>query len=274
LYAVGTGTTIDHIQVSYSGDDSYEWFGGTVNCKYLVSLRGLDDEYDTDNGFRGKVQFIVAIRDPQVADQSDSNGFESDNDADGSLLTPTTAPVFSNATIFGPYAVSSGTPNSLFKRAMHIRRSSQLSVFNSLFVGWPIGLMIDGALGNSPTMAGNNTIQIEKCVLAGMPTNFAVTSTTPPATPYSVAEEQAYFEASSRGNFDNKTVADILGGTLLSMTNPTLLPPANSFYLTGASFTNSKLTNSFFTPVSYLGAFGTTNWTAGWCNFDPQNTQY
>ena len=92
LYAVGSGTTIDHIQVSYSGDDSYEWFGGTVNCKYLVALRGWDDEWDTDNGYSGKVQFYVSLRDPAIADQSTSNGFESDNDADGSTLTPLPLP--------------------------------------------------------------------------------------------------------------------------------------------------------------------------------------
>src|SRR5262249_16991269 len=39
--AVGDGTTIDHVQVSYSNDDSYEWFGGTVNCKYLIAFRGI-----------------------------------------------------------------------------------------------------------------------------------------------------------------------------------------------------------------------------------------
>ncbi|MBG0858010.1 MAG: hypothetical protein IQL11_00795, partial [Bacteroidales bacterium] len=44
--------------------------------------------------------------------------------------------------------------------------------------------------------------------------------------------------------------------------------------LGGASFTNTRLTDSFFTPVGYRGAFGTANWTAGWCNFDPQNTDY
>ena len=280
IYSVGTGTTIDHIQVSYSGDDSYEWFGGTVNCKYLVALRGLDDEYDTDNGFRGKVQFALGIRDPQVADQSGSNGFESDNDAEGDQLTPVTAPVFSNVTLFGPYAVSASTPNSNFKRVMHLRRSTQLSVYNSIFVGWPKGLIIDGALGNAPAMAQNNTLQIEKCILAGMITNFEeapATSGTPPVAAnmlFSVADQQTWFDLASRSNDRTKTVADILGANLLSLTSPSLLPSAGAIFLTGASFTNSKLTNSFFTSVTYLGAFGTTNWTSGWCNFDPQNAGY
>jgi hypothetical protein len=55
--SVGSGTTIEYVQVSYSGDDAFEWFGGTVNGKYLVSYRAFDDDFDTDFGFTGKVQY-------------------------------------------------------------------------------------------------------------------------------------------------------------------------------------------------------------------------
>ena len=89
---VGRGTTIDYVQVSYSGDDSYEWFGGTVNCKHLIAYRGWDDDFDTDFGFQGKLQYLVGIRDPEIADASESNGFESDNDGSGSVNTPRTSP--------------------------------------------------------------------------------------------------------------------------------------------------------------------------------------
>jgi hypothetical protein len=273
LYAVGRGTTIDHIQVSYSGDDSYEWFGGSVNCKYLVCIRGLDDEYDTDNGFSGKVQFLFGLRDPNVSDQSGSNGYESDNDAEGDQLTPITKPTFSNVTFYGPLTVSATLPaNHLFKRAMHIRRSSQLSTYNSVFVGWPKGLLLDGALGNTPTAAENNDLQIENCIMAGMQTNYEVATGTV-ATPYTLAQVEAYYTAAARGNSINAQ-AEIIGANLISLTNPSLLPPAGSPALTGAKFTNSRLTDAFFTPVTYKGAFGTTNWTSGWCNFDPQNTDY
>jgi hypothetical protein len=273
FYAVGRGTTVDHIQVSYSGDDSYEWFGGSVNCKYLVCIRGLDDEYDTDNGFSGKVQFLFGLRDPNVSDQSGSNGYESDNDAEGDQLTPITKPTFSNATFYGPLTVSATLPaNHLFKRAMHIRRSSQLSTYNSVFVGWPKGLLLDGALGNTPTAAENNDLQIENCIMAGMQANYEVATGTV-ATPYTLAQVEAYYTAAARGNSIN-TQTEIIGANLISLTNPSLLPPAGSPALTGAKFTNSRLSDAFFTPVTYKGAFGTTNWTSGWCNFDPQNTDY
>lgn len=56
--SVGSGTQVDHVQVSYSNDDSFEWFGGSVNCKYLVAYHGWDDDFDTDNGFQGKCSFV------------------------------------------------------------------------------------------------------------------------------------------------------------------------------------------------------------------------
>ncbi len=273
LYAVGSGTTIDHVQVSYSGDDSYEWFGGAVNCKYLVALRGLDDEFDTDNGYKGNLQFIFGLRDPDISDQSGSNGFESDNDADGSTLTPLTRPVFSNVTLYGPLTVSETLPaNHLYKRAMHIRRGSQLSVYNSVFAGWPKGLMLDGTVGNTPTAADNNDLQIESSLLSGMTANYEAASGTP-ATPYSLTQIEAYYTSVERDNSVN-TLSEIIGTSLISLTSPALLPDAGSPSLTGASFTNTRLTDSFFIPVTYKGAFGTTDWTTGWCNFDPQNTDY
>src|SRR5687767_12583169 len=51
---VGKGTVIDHIQVYYAKDDAFEWFGGTVDCKYLIAYKTQDDDFDTDNGYRGK----------------------------------------------------------------------------------------------------------------------------------------------------------------------------------------------------------------------------
>lgn len=111
LGSVGSGTKIDHVQVSYSNDDSYEWFGGTVNCKYLIAYKGWDDDFDTDNGFSGKVQFGLSVRDSKLADVSQSNSFESDNNADGSNSEPHTSAVFSNMTFIGPKAVDASFVN-------------------------------------------------------------------------------------------------------------------------------------------------------------------
>ena len=147
------------------------------------------------------------------------------------------------------------------------------SVYNSVFAGFPQGLSIDGQKGNSPTRADQNELQIENTILAGMTVNY-VEKTGTVAVPYTVAQHQAYFTAAARSNSDNMTVADIIGAGFISLTSPNLLPASGSPLLSGASFTNSRLTDSFFTPTIYRGAFGTVNWTSGWCNWNPQNTVY
>lgn len=265
LYSVGKGTIIDHIQVSYCGDDSFEWFGGTVNCKYLIAFRGWDDDFDTDNGYSGKVQFFVGLRDPASADQSQSNGFESDNDADGSTLSPYTSAVFVNGSVFGPLVTPATSINSLYRHAMQLRRGTRLSIYNTVFAGWPYGLYIDGQKGDSPAQAAANVLQIENCVMAGMGNNYINTY---------LADAEEWYNDASRNNqvFDTNEQLQITNP--FNLTAPNFLPATSSPLLSGASFTNSRLNDPFFTPVTYRGAFGTTDWTANWCNFDPQNTDY
>lgn len=172
LGGVGSGTKLEYIQVSYSGDDSYEWFGGTVNAKHLIEYRGWDDDFDTDFGFRGMIQFAVSLRDKDIADPgSGSNGFESDNDGTGSTNTPITQPVFSNISIFGPKYDMATAINSNFKRAMHLRRNTRLNAYNSVFAGWPTGLFIDGTASQGNATSGD--MKIQRCVMSGMGSFFA-----------------------------------------------------------------------------------------------------
>ena len=217
---VGTGTTIDYIQVSYSGDDSFEWFGGKVNAKHLIAFKGFDDDFDTDFGYTGNLQFVVSLRDPDLADVSGSNGFESDNDAGGTSNTPVTHPTFSNVSIFGPLATSGTTIDIDYKRAMHIRRNSACSVYNSLFEGFPFGLFLDGALTQGNATA--NTLQIENTFLSGMTTTYASVF------------EQTYFENASRSNTAYANNSSMLMTDPFNMTNPNFLPSSTSPVLTAS----------------------------------------
>lgn len=167
--AVGRKTVIDYVQVSFANDDAFEWFGGTVNCKHLVSYRNLDDDFDTDNGYRGFVQFALAVRDPNIADNpsvSTSEGFESDNDPTGSTNTPKTSAIFSNVTVIGPYRGNTSNPiASGFRRGARIRRNSELKIFNSIFMDHPRGIHIDGtACENNAT---NNLLKFKYNIVAG-----------------------------------------------------------------------------------------------------------
>ncbi|HOY31291.1 MAG TPA: T9SS type A sorting domain-containing protein [Bacteroidales bacterium] len=165
--AVGNKTIIDYIQVSYSGDDAFEWFGGNVNCKHLVSFRTWDDDFDTDNGCSGMLQFGVALRDPAIADPgSGSNGFESDNDANGSVNQPVTKAVFSNFSMFGPKVTKTATINTNYKSALHLRRSTAIKIFHSVFAGYKDGLKIEGATTDS--LAQMNQLNLQYCNIAGI----------------------------------------------------------------------------------------------------------
>jgi hypothetical protein len=168
---VGRGTTLDYIQVSFCGDDSYEWFGGTVNAKHLIAFRGWDDDFDTDYGYRGMVQYAVSLRDPAVADAgSGSNSFESDNDGQGSDATPVTQALFSNVSSFGPLVTPTTTINANYKRAMHLRRNTKLNIYNAIFAGYPTGLFIDGTASQASATSGD--LKVSNSILAGCKKKF------------------------------------------------------------------------------------------------------
>lgn len=267
LGGVGKGTQIDHIQVSYSGDDAFEWFGGNVDAKNLISFRTFDDDFDTDNGYSGNVQFGLVLRDPNVADKSGSNSFESDNDAKGTDNSPFTSPVFSNLTMVGPLKTTGDLVNSFYKNGAHIRRNSRLSLFNSIIMGYPNALLMDGS--KTEGSIDNGDLAMQNNIIAGNKTNYKVAT----GSSYSV---QAWFENSANSNRVMGNVNDVMLESPFTLTNPDVMPKSGSPALNGASFSHSKLNNNFFDKsATYLGAVNSSNnWLEGWTNFDPQNADY
>jgi PKD domain/Secretion system C-terminal sorting domain len=267
LGGVGSSTTIEHVQTSFGGDDAFEWFGGTVNGKWLVAYKTVDDMFDTDFGYQGKNQWVLGISDPNIADVSGSNGFESDNDAQGTSNGPKTDADFSNVTILGPLDFST-TINTNFKRAAHIRRCSYLDVFNSALTGFPIGLLLDGACTNdgfttsgdvefvANTLANKTGSNVATTVAASLPTIFN--------------------EFIASGNDSLAAFADLklVDPTGFATGNPDFRPGNGSPLLTGADFTSPTVANPFFTTTTYRGAMGDTDWTDCWTEWDPINTDY
>ncbi|HRI46869.1 MAG TPA: T9SS type A sorting domain-containing protein [Ignavibacteriaceae bacterium] len=264
---VGRGTTLEYIQVSYCGDDSYEWFGGTVNAKYLVAINAVDDDFDVDFGFRGNVQFGFILRDPNIADISGSNGFESDNDNTGTFNTPRTKPIFSNVTIVGPMADTSSSRNPNYRRGAHIRRSSQTSIYNSIIMGYPVGLLIDGS--GTVNSAVGDSMQIRNSIWAGLRVGNSFTTTV------ASFDADAWYKTASYGNRAYIQPSEVFLTNPFNLTAPNPVPLANSPAVTGASFANSNL-STFFAQTSYVGAFDPSGqrWDDGWTNYDPVNTSY
>ena len=264
---VGSGTVVDYIQVSYANDDSFEWFGGTVNCKHLISFRTLDDDFDTDNGFSGTVQFGICLRDSAVADISKSEAFESDNDANGSTLLPQTKAVFSNMTIVGPRQTSANIGNSLFLAGAQIRRNSSESIFNSIIIGWPTGLLIDASKGSPTDLNIPGTLFVQNTIIGGCnnPVKYAASSTSP--TGATDASVLAWFSSPAYGNTITATTDEVKLAAPFNYANPDFTPQPGSPALSGAAFANPKV--SILENVNYRGAVGPFDtWTKDWTKFN------
>jgi len=228
LGGVGSGTTIDHIQVYRSGDDAFEWFGGTVNAKYLVSSFTWDDDFDTDYGFSGMVQFAVALRDSSIADPgSGSNGFESDNDGSGSGNTPVTNPIFSNVSMFGPKVTPSTSINTNYKRAMHLRRNTQIDIYNTFFAGYKDGLFVDGS-------AARQNLADGELLLYGITLAYCSGSYFPDD---SLNVVRNYFNETSRNNDTLLSHSDLQITDPFNYSDPDFRPIAGSPVLSGSVFT-------------------------------------
>ena len=279
--AVGDGTTIHHVQVSYSGDDSFEWFGGTVNAKYLIAYNTIDDDYDTDNGYSGKVQFGLVKRVSSIADISNSEAFESDNDSKSSEKEPFTRPVFSNFTCIGPVqdtnwtsGTGTGKYHSRFLTGAQIRRNSRMSLLNSVLLGWPAGIELTG--DNTVRAAGADSIYIRYNNFYGIKNNkfFYLGSGTNPTTSVDAnwLSKSEYGNEFVNGNGKTDILAMINDGFGISSFNP--LPMTSATYLTTAKYDIPVLSDQFFDKVSFRGGFGTERWDLPWSNYDPVNTDY
>lgn len=172
LGGVGSGTTIDYVAVTESRDDAIEWFGGSVNASHLISINALDDMFDTDNGYNGKIQYALGVADPLRADKSQSNGFESDNNAGGTnVVSPNrfTHPTYDFITIVGvansaAALDSTKQPSSTgrYGRGAHFRRAAEFSLNHAIIMGYNYGISMDSALGSPSTIdkyySGTSTI--------------------------------------------------------------------------------------------------------------------
>ena len=276
LIGVGTGTTIDHVQVSYSGSDAFSWFGGTARAKNLFAYRNTDDDWSIDWGYVGNAQFGVSLRDPAVGTSTGSNGFEAEgySSTETTDVTPVvaingytqTAPTFANISNF---AFSTSPTTGLYQAGMYLQRNTAISIYNSLFYGYPEGLHLAGATTGALANLTSGSLDLRGIVLANVltPVVGAGAVTTDQATTYfSTGRSNQIIQSSDLASL-------LLRGETFSLSAPNFLPQTGSPLLTGA-VTTGKVADPFFTPVMYRGAFGTDNWTTGWTDFNPQAKDY
>lgn len=284
--AVGSKTVIRNVQVSYGGDDSFEWFGGAVDAKYIIAYNGIDDDFDTDNGYSGRIQFGLSYRFKDIADQSNSESFESDNDSKASENQPFTRPIFSNMTCIGAVQDTSWSAgigdnkyNSKFLAAAQIRRNSRMSLVNSVLVGWPAGLEFTN--DNTVRAAGEDSILVRNNSFIGIKNNKffyfgSGTSATDKVTTEWLSKTE-YANEFINGSGNTGALANLTAAYPAELQDLNPMPTANAQYLNSASFANARLSDGFFEQVSYRGAFAsdiTKRWDLPWSEYDPVNKVY
>ena len=284
--ALGSGTTIEYVQSMAGLDDSFEWFGGTVNGKYLVSYESGDDHFDAAEGYRGKNQFMIAMQSTQIEPLSgtgslalDPQGFEIDGcgsatgcpapaGASQQSATPYTMPVFANFTMIGTGALATSGDNG--GHGAVIRVGTGGTFINGIVARWPrSGMSVRDTTTFNRESA--DSLIVSHIVLAENAAANFHTST-------------AGFNADSVRNRLGMTTMTEHAGTAASLftalpgigavpTTGTIdwTPAAGSPAATGglAAFTGfiAQRAGSFIVPTAYRGAAdpaGTNKWWTGW----------
>ena len=286
---VGRGTIMEYNMVSFGGDDGFEWFGGTVDGKYFISHAMWDDDFDCDYGWSGNVQYGLVVRYPGYADQSESNAFECDNGPNDNDVEPYTTGTFSNVTVFGPIRTGNRVSNNNFAHAIDFRRRTAISIFNSVFTGFPRGLRM-----NQPSVYENYTVKnigvLENNIMVAPNADNKFRA----GTGVDVANVQSYWENANTVMTGPQDASELsiyanLGLDANLFYGPTQLAsdyPSNPNFAVssgsltnGADFSNPKFNEAnrsgfFDTGINFVGGFGSENWTAGWAEFDPVNKEY
>ena len=302
LGGVGANTIFQNVQVSHANDDSFEWFGGAVDGKNLIAWKGIDDDFDTDNGYSGLNQFGIAYRDFAVADFSGSNGFESDNEAAGDVtnpaLSPKTTAIFSNFTMYGPVTRATTPYNRFYKTGALLRRNTELDIYNTFFLGYPGDSTVnDGVQGGkessgvfiSGANAGNNAstgaIRFKKNTVA----TFNTVSNNRATDNVAGFNAEPWFNTAAFANtFSYNLSPNYLSQTAGALNiTPSFRQVPGSPALTGSSFSGSlsgdlPVGNLFattpagrgFSNVAYRGATSLTEWAEPWAEYNPALLKY
>lgn len=266
---VGRGTVVHHVEVLNSGDDAFEFFGGTVNAHHLLSFGNKDDDYDFDEAYSGNLQFIIAFR-TDLADNSGSEIVELDNNAAAADFFPATnhtTPTIVNATFIGPHslAVRAGS-GGRFDAAVYVRREGRIRLANSLI----ISDSLPAALAFTPTTR-NAVDNISPSTPDHSFIRYNIFQTySPTAVTWDNDESNPIVDGTSTAAFDGLLVGELASGTQgnSALTHPAdfkldgfLKPLAGSPALSGGVALNGL--DPFFVGTTQRGAVITSDpWTS------------
>ncbi len=239
LGGVGRGTVLEYIECYAIADDGFEFFGGTVNTKNLVSAFVDDDMFDTDQGWRGKNQFWFGIQEPGKKD----NAGELNGEPNGAAVnaTPVAAYEVYNATWIGAGTATTGN------RGMTIREYAAPKFYNCVFTDFGgSAVRLDD---KSAIHLASGLLDLRDNLFFGFAgplaenTNAEVLFTDTTRNNQNLDPRLRGISRQANGGLDPRPAAD----------SPALTSP------------RTAPNDGFYSPVAYMGAFDASDlWLHGW----------
>jgi hypothetical protein len=284
MYAVGSGTRLENVEVMTGLDDSFEWWGGAVDGRYLLSYESGDDHFDWSEGYRGRNQFLIAFQSQRLTpapgsgqQSSDPRGIEADgcDPVAGSFCTltetgasePFSGPVFANFAVVGPGTTVAGFPAD--GNGAVLRRGTGGTLDRGIIARWP-GIGLNGRDAWTDSLRLRDSLNITNMVLAENaggnydvdPSRFfqeAKFLTSNHRTAPTAAELFVSLNPGSNGQgFDWRPPAGAVSASVGTAVTPPLLAGRVAGYAYGA-----------WETTDYVGPAGTGGnaWWAGWTNW-------
>lgn len=277
LGAVGSGTTMEYVQAVSGLDDNFEFFGGAVDGKYMISYDAGDDHFDMSEGYQGRLQHVIAFQTRQVVPRpgagnvsSDPQGIENDGCAgsgcaDGQDTQPFNVPMIANFTLVGPSdGIFSGTSGGI---GMMLRRGTGGHYVNGVVARWErAGISLRDQTTLNRIQAGLLSVK-----------NLHVSDVGATFQPQTGSTVQGSVDLEANAIVEGtQTPAQLFASLPINPTNVSQLdwtPAASSPIATGglATFTGDLATKagSFVTATAYRGAANPAGpkWWAGWTNY-------
>jgi hypothetical protein len=268
LGGVGRGTTVEYVQVHAGLDDGIEFFGGTVNVRYLYLTANSDDSFDGSFGYNGKAQFILIQHDSTDSDK----GLEMDNTETSATYgnTPRTSPQVWNLTFVGRAEPSGGVAGANQSNdAIHIRRGNGTFIANALVQNARVGYDLDDA-ATCVDINGVLGPNIRSAIFANVPNLGNNDSDPSPCGPYTNATEMEEAFITDPANANTITSSTTIMVSPFDVQLPDFRPNPGQA-LGGAA----PPADPFFTQVTFIGAVEPANttksnapwysgWTRGW----------
>jgi hypothetical protein len=284
LAAVGSGTTIDHVQITESAKDGIVVRGGKVKATHMLSFKTKETDFRITNGYRENMQYWAAVKSNAVASSVGKLGLDISNDLGGSSNTPLTYPTISNFTFLGGEYCAGG--DAQFAQSIIIQNNGNARIYNSVIAGYSsFGLVLSGDNVVQKTASGTDPLQFSYNSFddvggVGNPyseLNLSNTWTIVGGCDDGMTEwiEGVGTAPCMESGYQNGV--STLGYNLTNICSTNCSSPPD--YALG---TTTLLTPNFtwdsgsqFDHPAYRGAFGATSWvTSGWNNFCPLNTNY